>query len=392
MRRRARPSGPHTEVWRRISSDQPQEGSEQRDTAAEEPSVSSNGNGPHTPTQTQDQEKKQRRLAPPDADIPTMGWPKLRYAINKGFNRADLVPALSEKERRLLERDRSIEALMHLSDRAPSFTTCFINAKGGAATTTTMVHVASIIADLLRGTVVATDFNKASGTSGVRLGRDYDETITLRQLRQYVKSAPDEDFKSFMSRLRQTPYGVRVVSSDSIISDRQHLAATDAVLLLQAIQRNCEYHLIDTANDITNGVTLEVIKASDPLVFTANVAMQDSLRQLAISMETLRKHGFTEQVDNSVIVISNLPKGKRLDDYRRYVNLHNINDVVVREIPFQGQLLGVPHDPVIARDTEVSLEDLDWETYQAYLEVALAIFEQAPQNRVRKQPAENRHD
>jgi hypothetical protein len=106
------------------------------------------------------------------------------------------------------------------------------------------------------------------------------------------------------------------------------------------------------------------------------VRIKDSLRQLAISEETLREWGFQDKVDNSVVVISNIPHGKDLDDYRRYINLHDYKDNLVREIPFKGQTLGVPHDPYIALDREVNLEELEWHTAQAYLAIAIAIFEQ----------------
>jgi MinD-like ATPase involved in chromosome partitioning or flagellar assembly len=318
----------------------------------------------------------QKRQPPADVDIPTMGWPKLKYKMLSAAGRPDIVPQLSPKEERQIQRERAENYLMELSDKVPSLTTCFINAKGGAATTTTMAHVASVMAEVLRATVVGTDFNMASGTSGVRLGRDYDQTVTLRELLAVVDKS-DETFKSFISRIRPTRFGVRVISSDSIIKgERNRLSGAGAAKLLDAVGRNSEYHLIDTANDITSTVTEEVVKACDILVFTANVRIKDSLRQLAISEETLREWGFQDKVDNSVVVISNIPHGKDLDDYRRYINLHDYKDNLVREIPFKGQTLGVPHDPYIALDREVNLEELEWHTAQAYLAIAIAIFEQ----------------
>jgi len=327
------------------------------------------------PTRTR-RPKKPPRVAPAVAVIPKLGFPALRYKLNSLIGRPDRVPALSARELRLVQRHDGIDRLKDLCDKVPSLTVCFVNVKGAAATTTTTVHTASVVGDQTRSTLVVSDFNPASGTAAMRLGRDYDQTITLRKLLKELDNL--DSFKKFINLVRPTPYSVRVISADSIVDQSQHLSGKNASKLLEAINTNCEYHFIDTANDITNPVILEVVGTSDVIVFTANVAVHDSLRQLAISMGTLRKHGYADKVDNSVVVISNLPKGKPLADYRYFLNQVNIRDVITREIPFNGQFLGVPHDPVIALDREVDLEKLHWSTYQAMLELGIAIFEQAP--------------
>jgi len=280
---------------------------------------------------------------------------------------------------KIYERDRAIYTLNALSDLQPTLRVAFINAKGAAATTTTTAHAVSVFADNTRTTAYATDFNPASGTLGSRLGRDYDETIGLRQL------ADDADelaaFRDFIPKARPTRYGVRVISADSIIEKGKKIHGVDAKKILAVVNQNSEYHFVDTANDIIDTVTLAVIEDVDVLVFTANVAVHDSLRQLAISMGTLRQQGFADKVNHSVVVISNIPEGAELADFWRYLNYHNISDVQTESLEhfFKGQFLGIPTDPIIARDTEVDLEALAWDTYQAYLELDIAIFEMAPE-------------
>src|SRR6185312_5333635 len=176
-------------------------------------------------------------------------------------------------------------------------------------------------------------------------------------------------------------YGVRVISADSIIEKGKKIHGVDAKKILAVVNQNSEYHFVDTANDIIDTVTLAVIEDVDVLVFTANVAVHDSLRQLAISMGTLRQQGFADKVNHSVVVISNIPEGAELEDFWRYLNYHNISDVQTESLEhlFKGQFLGIPADPIIARDTEVDLEALAWDTYQAYLELDIAIFQMAPE-------------
>jgi hypothetical protein len=67
--------------------------------------------------------------------------------------------------------------------------------------------------------------------------------------------------------------------------------------------------------------------------------------------------------------------------YRKYLNRVNIRDEVVQEYDFHGPFLNIPYDEVIKHDTEVNLQALKPETYQAYLELNIFIFEQSPQYR-----------
>ena len=190
-----------------------------------------------------------------------------------------------------------------------------------------------------------------------------------------------KNFKDFIAKIRPTRYSVRPISANDIVSGSQHLTNEDAEIMLQTIDSNTEYHYIDTANDITDPVTLAAVQAADVLVFTAYVGIHDSLRQLAIGMETLRQHGFKDKVNTSVVVISGAPKGADLSTYHKYLNRVNIRDEVIQQYHFEGPFLHIPYDEVIRRDTEVDLEALDPDTYQAYLELNIAIFEQSPRHR-----------
>lgn len=308
--------------------------------------------------------------------VPEMGMPKVVYGFKKLFNDKATPPNLSKKEaeivRRRTVRSESIEKLRLLSDEVPTLGVAFIGIKGGAATTTTMIHSASIMADLTRTMLVASDFNPASGTAGVRLGKDYGETMTLKELKEILDTI--EAPADIIPRLRPTRYGVRVLSANDYTADPSESYGTTTKKMLEILKRYSEYHFIDTANDITTPSMKEVLSSADVLVFTANASVKDSLPQLGTAMQAARI-SFGAKVANSIAVISNIPEGKTAEDYRKYTDHVNSKDEVVEKYGFRGPILTIPHDPLVARDTEVDLEVLGWETYQAYLDLNLRCLE-----------------
>ncbi|HXH04867.1 MAG TPA: hypothetical protein VNI82_00375 [Candidatus Nitrosotenuis sp.] len=283
---------------------------------------------------------------------------------------------ITEQERRESVRRESIAQLRQLKDEVPDFTVAFLNTKGAAATTTTAVHTASVVGDITRSVLLLLDANPASGTSAARLGKDRGETLTVGGLNDEFEMM--NTFKRFIRKISPTRYSVRPVSSDSVVTDDRDLESMEMSKLLGGLQANSEYLFVDTANVITNKTSLAVVSAADVLVFTANVAVHDSLRQLGTTMETLRRRGFVDKVNNSVVVISNLPPGADLDDYRKFQHDVNLRDKVTKEYPGHiGSFMSVPYDLLITRDQEVDLGALNWETFQAYLEIGIAIFSQA---------------
>jgi hypothetical protein len=337
--------------------------------------------------------------------IPTLpGLPKLLYGFNKLRGAPHVVPSLSKRElaaiaaaqeqldqewsaaKRDYSRRKAIATENALSDLVPRQRVSFACTKGSAAVTTTEVYTSAMRGFTTKGVVTSADYNFAAGNSFKLHGRSRNDrsTITQRELLAMIMSSDENgsnmQFGEFISRLRPTPYSVRVVAADPIIEKDQDLTAEETAILLSALGDRCEYLFLDTLNKITDPSALKVFEHSDVIVFTANALVQESLAQLGSSMQTLRKQGFEDKVNHGVVVISNLPSGKKAEDYGKYLHLvDEDNEVVSRTgTQFGGMLLGVPHDPIIARDTVIKLEDLAWETYQAYLNVDIAIFRQDP--------------
>lgn len=344
----------------------------------------------------------------PDRPIPKLGWPAFQYKLMLALNKPHRIPKLGRKEARLLSeaydaavemdaewtearrkesvRTSSISNLRGLTDQVPSLSFAFWNTKGASATTTTTVLTTAILAEYTRTMTVLVDGNPAAGTCAARLGLDYGDTVTTQQLAQDIQEDEQlahRDFKSQINRARPSTNGVRVVSADSIIDEHRRLSGKGMSRVLELMGHNSEFLGIDTGNDIGDVVARAIAQSVDVFIFTANVGVPDSLRKLSTSMETLRNLGFSEKVNNSVVVISNLPPGSDLNDYRMYLNAVSFEDKVTRQLDhkFDGQFLGVPRDSYVALDRIVDLDMLSWDTHQAYITVASAILEQSPKLR-----------
>jgi len=278
----------------------------------------------------------------------------------------------------LYKEKRLDNAIIALSDMVPTQRVCVINTKGDSSNTTTLVNMTSVHGSITHRSVIAADFNLASGNMGRRLGRDFGQTLTLGEL---VRShAEIQAFRDFIVPIRPTQYDVRVVSANNIIEKGQAVSSDDIWRVMEALYRFTEYLYMDTLNFITDPVALANVDFSDVIVFTANVGEQESLRQLGTSMETLRRHGFEDKVNNSVVCISNIPEGKWVNDYRDYLDIVDENDQVVTKSSgnYRGKLVGIPHDPSLKPALPVNLEKLQPETLMCYKALVIATLKQNP--------------
>lgn len=341
--------------------------------------------------------------------IPKMGWPAFWFGVKRLFNKNAFPPVLGRKERDMLSqaydealaeeaarqearrrvevRNGSLKNLDDLASQVPSLTFGFWNTKGAGATTTTAVNTMAMFAEEIRGiTTLIIDGNPAAGTCAARYGLNYGDTITTQELARDIRDDEDlrhRDFKSVINEARPSKHGVRVVSADSIMDEHRRLTGKSTSRVLELMGYNSEYMGVDTPNDVGEVVARAIAGYVDVFVFTANIGVPDSLRKLSTTMETLRRLGFEDKVNHSVVVISNLPQGGDLAYYRKFLNEVNYEDEVTRNLEhlFDGQFVGVTHDEYVALDRIVDLDKLEWETYQDYINVATSILRQSPKLR-----------
>jgi cellulose biosynthesis protein BcsQ len=311
-------------------------------------------------------------------------------AIRQRQEELDLIWQLNLRD---YDRDRANHVLLALCHKVRRLRVAFVNSKGGGATTTVAAWAVSIFGDSTRApSLTAADFNPANGTLAERLGRNQGETIDLRGVVTHHEEMGEH--LEYGNKVAFTRYGVQVVSATAIIKKDSQLTGEDARTALEVLHANNRYLFMDTPNDITTDAALEVFKAADVLVFTANVGVHDSMRQLATSMQTLREQGFVDKVDHSVVCISNIPDGAEVDEYRMYLNELNIRDKIVKQLESQhaGPFMGIPHDPVIDGDSEVNLLEVDPVTYQSFQDLDIEILSAAPQFRGQRQAADIDYD
>lgn len=337
-------------------------------------------------------------------DAPTMGVAGVLAKVQHKLNPNGKPPKLGKKEQAIRDAEAlqaenlrqaeleairkstrfvSLSRLRHLSDLAPHFTTVYIGVKGAAATTTTMAYAVSVKAEVTRTIVYAADFNPASGTAGTRFGKNPEDSVTIRKFSEMVESLGENLVVTpsvVNSLLRATPYGVRVLLANdyTLVTTEQFGTMTDK--MLKVLTDNSDYLDIDTPNDITSDAAQTILEQGDVFVFTANVNEPESLRAVYTAMENVRQVGHREKVANSIVLISNIPEGVELEEYGKYLHRTDIFHEILQRIEpaeFQGRFLGVPHDPAVAKAGVVDLEALGWDTHQAYIDLDLAVFEQA---------------
>ena len=329
--------------------------------------------------------------SPSELPIPEMGFALYWYRFKLLFNEHSKPPKLGKKEvalrkqqadsileaERIAAREarklRSIQDLRNASDRAPRGSVAFVGVKGAAATTTTLIHCASTTAEITRAVLYASDFNSASGTAGRQLGKDFSDTLTVRKFRELLPTITGQS--DLNPLIRPTRYGVRVLSANDYTADLSKELGTHTSQMLDLLSAFGDYNFIDTTNSISTPEMRVTLGRADMLVFTANVAVKNSLFLLGVGMQAARQLGLERKVANSVVVISNSEPGANPEDYRKYTDKVNISDEAVELYGFDGPIILVPHDPSIKEDSEVNLEALMPETYQAYLDVDNKIFE-----------------
>ncbi|MCA9325815.1 hypothetical protein KDA23_07220 [Candidatus Saccharibacteria bacterium] len=263
-----------------------------------------------------------------------------------------------------------------------------VNSKGGGSKTTTTNWSATGMRIETGCEVTVMDSNWASGNAAQRLRFRKDETIYDRMVVDNF-GLLSRDHNTYVGQVKANTDGVRCIAAKRVQKGGSgKLNAGEYGGLAKLAFANCEYLWIDTPNDITSDQFLMLAQMATVIVFTANVAEPDSLRQLGESMQVLRDFGLEDKVNRSVVVINNLPPGKTANDYRKYqheVDIHN-NDEVTTEFPgHKGPWMGIRHDPAMADARQVDWSALRRETAQDIRLLNIAVLKCVPLKPVLKE-------
>jgi MinD-like ATPase involved in chromosome partitioning or flagellar assembly len=335
---------------------------------------------------------------PEDVKAPTKGIPKWKFWWNVWRNKQDpdrsgyvLVPAPNKKEQAQREEDAyanliedSKVELVGLSQTRQRAIVVFVNTKGNGAKTTSTIWTATGLCVETGSEVTVFDGNYASGTVAQRLGLEGELTASERIIADNMDEI-GATHGSFNEQVRPNTDRVRVVGAKSLMDGPRKLLGKEYEEVIQLSHDNCDYLYVDTPNDITSEQCLALLKKADLIVFTANVGEQDSLRQLGTSMNTLRHYKagtetkLADTVNDSVVLINNLPPGAKPRDYERYQHEVDMQNEVVRAFPgHTGPFVGIRHDRAIADARPVHWTEIQRETAQDIRQVNIAILKQLP--------------
>jgi MinD-like ATPase involved in chromosome partitioning or flagellar assembly len=173
---------------------------------------------------------------------------------------------------------------------------------------------------------------------------------------------------------------VRAIGAKQTMDGGRKLTDAEYARVAQAGFDNCDFMYVDTPNEISGDQCLALLHMAHLIVFTANIGEQESLRQLGSSMQTLRNFGLADKVNNSIVLINNLPDGSQPTDYLMYQ--HEIQeieevDTVVGEYPgHNGPWIGIQHDSAMADGRSVVWEKIKRETAQDIRRFNITVLQQ----------------
>jgi MinD-like ATPase involved in chromosome partitioning or flagellar assembly len=347
----------------------------------------------------EEKQSKPERVAPEGVPIPTMGLPAARYWLHRRFGRPDKVPRLNKLEQFEFEVGCLEQRLRSLAEKM-QITICFLNVKGGSSKTTTSIYIGSIIADVTKLTgyvlpaTTATETCNAAQVAGV----DPQDTLSISQFAATYQTL--ESYRDLSRLVRPTQFGLRVIAEDPVteVSLDNKFSRMRFRQVAETLRRNADFVIYDTGNDnvARNSVPLEAARGSDVIVFTATASNPETLEKLSFTMRNyLTDDGkpsggldwtqvqlpTAQKASKSIVVISRTGSKQGPSDFVPYVKHRDRRGTVIGDIGFDGDILTVPEDPFVAGNIVANLREIQPETYLAYLELAVAIYENAAELR-----------
>lgn len=277
----------------------------------------------------------------------------------------------------------AIALIRHCAESAKRGVVGCLNLKGGASKTTTIVHLASIMAEVTRSTVILIDCNPASGTSGKRVGRSYYQTITVQKLLKFIVDKQEAHqpitAADLLELMRPTKYGVRVIAAATVSTPQTRMYEKAWDLIFEVLTTHFEYVFVDMGNDITDSGLQTIWRHwIDVLLVTSTVGiMPDSLPQMATTELTLERFGADPfAVANAIGVFSN--------GYPRFVDKYLAEAVELGEdgetveARHVGPAIAIPPDRFLLSNRfysgGVNFRSLRSRTLQGYREVLVAAL------------------
>jgi putative peptide zinc metalloprotease protein len=235
----------------------------------------------------------------------------------------------------------------------------FISRKGGVGKTTTCLLAGHTFAAYRRDRVVALDGNPDAGTLGHRIRRETAATVT-----SLLSDAGDIDrYADVRGYTSQAPSGLEVIAADDDPRITQALGDLEFRRAIELLERHYNLVCLDTGTGVLESATRGILEMADQMV-VVSAASLDGARAASSTLDWLQENGHESLVAGAVAVLNAVRPSRGVVDLDRI------------ESHFAARCratVRIPWDRHLEVGAETAVEDLHFETRQAYLELAAAI-------------------
>lgn len=246
-------------------------------------------------------------------------------------------------------------------------TIAIVNGKGGAGKTPTTVLLSAVFARYGGAGVIAWDANQTRGTLGWRTEQGPHEATVLDLLPQAQRllgsSAQSADLAHFVHHQTADRYDV-LRSQPLILAAEQRVTPQDVDLIWDVVGKYYRLVLVDTGNDESDPVWLQVIEHADQLVVPTSTRA-DHAEAGALLLDALRRRDAHSRqlADGAVAVITQAdPRASKTD----------ITAITDGYTGLARAVVTIPHDPAMV-DGQLTWDSLHPTTRRAWLRAAAAV-------------------
>ena len=298
-----------------------------------------------------------RRADGADVGPATWGW---RGRVTR-WTGGIIHPRMGVAERANLQSRRVIQR-----DFDGPRTVVFINPKGGAAKTTSVLAAGYTFGTIRGGGVIAWDNNETRGTLGIR-GTRSTHRNTTRELLEDLERFSDV----YQSRIGDLGAFVRsqgdahfdVLASDERPDVTGMIHAEDFTAVHRLLQRFYRVILVDTGNNMRAENWLAAAEMADLLVVTSTVREDTGYSGLWM-LDALNDAGYADLKQKTITVLS---------DPSPTVDEHLLRDLTTVYEQRTREVFRVPYDPVLVSGSVVPYSALSEQTRNAWLAACAAI-------------------
>ena len=297
-----------------------------------------------------------RRAGATERQPAAWGW---RGALTR-WSGGTIAPQQSRAERRF-EEDR---AAVQREFDGPR-TVVFLNPKGGAAKTTSVLAAGYTFGTVRGGGVVAWDNNETRETLGIRAVRGSHHNTTRELLDDLDR------FSSAQARIGDLATFVRaqgdahfdVLASDERPGVTGTIRAQDFTDVHRLLERFYRLILVDTGNNMRAENWLAAAEAADLLVVTSTVREDTGYSGLWM-LDALQDAGYPNLKYKTIAVLSDPSDRVDADLVRDLVEVYGQRTRAVHRVPF---------DPALVSGSVLPYRDLSRDTTRAWLSVCASM-------------------